>query len=49
MSQSAQTSQRRDEKGVMFALEWNYPRPDFDRSARWLDLSGSWTFARGEA
>jgi beta-galactosidase/beta-glucuronidase len=35
------------EKGVMEALEWNYPRPDFDRSARWLDLSGAWAFARG--
>jgi beta-galactosidase/beta-glucuronidase len=35
------------EKGVMEALEWNYPRPDFDRSARWLDLSGAWEFARG--
>ena len=31
----------------MGALEWNYPRPDFDRSARWLDLSGAWEFARG--
>lgn len=30
-------------------LEWNYPRPDFDRSARWLDLSGPWEFARGTA
>src|ERR1700749_727512 len=35
------------QKGVMEALEWNYPRPDFDRSARWLDLSGAWEFARG--
>jgi beta-galactosidase/beta-glucuronidase len=35
------------EKGVMEALECNYPRPDFDRSARWLDLSGAWEFARG--
>jgi len=33
----------------MDTLEWNYPRPDFDRSARWLDLSGSWEFARGTA
>ncbi|MGH3267342.1 MAG: glycoside hydrolase family 2 protein, partial [Trebonia sp.] len=33
----------------MDALEPNYPRPDFDRSARWLDLSGSWEFARGTA
>jgi beta-galactosidase/beta-glucuronidase len=40
---------RKDEKGVMDALEPNYPRPDFDRSARWLDLSGSWEFARGTA
>ena len=49
MSRPAQTSQRRDEKGVTLTLEWNYPRPDFDRSARWLDLSGSWEFARGSA
>jgi beta-galactosidase/beta-glucuronidase len=40
---------RRDEKGVMGTLEWSYPRPDFDRSARWLDLCGSWEFARGTA
>ncbi|HEX4287295.1 MAG TPA: glycoside hydrolase family 2 TIM barrel-domain containing protein [Trebonia sp.] len=33
----------------MEALEWNYPRPDFDRSARWLDLSGAWEFARHAA
>jgi Glycosyl hydrolases family 2, TIM barrel domain/Glycosyl hydrolases family 2, sugar binding domain/Glycosyl hydrolases family 2 len=37
------------EKGVMGTLDWNYPRPDFDRSARWLDLSGSWEFARATA
>ena len=40
---------RRDEKGVMGTLEWSYPRPDFDRSARWQDLCGSWEFARGIA
>jgi beta-galactosidase/beta-glucuronidase len=39
----------KDEKGMMDALEPNYPRPDFDRSARWLDLSGSWEFARSTA
>ena len=33
----------------MDALEWSYPRPDFDRSARWLDLCGSWEFAPGAA
>jgi beta-galactosidase/beta-glucuronidase len=36
-------------KKGMDALNWNYPRPDFDRSARWLDLSGTWEFARGTA
>jgi beta-galactosidase/beta-glucuronidase len=41
------TQLRQDEKGVMGTLEWNYPRPDFDRSARWLDLNGAWEFARG--
>jgi beta-galactosidase/beta-glucuronidase len=38
-----------DEKGVMGTLEWSYPRPDFDRSTRWLDLCGSWEFAPGMA
>ena len=49
MSQQAKDRHKdeKDEKGVMDALEPNYPRPDFDRSARWLDLSGSWEFARG--
>lgn len=49
MSQPGLTQLDRDEKGMMDTLEWNYPRPDFDRSARWLDLSGSWEFARGPA
>ncbi len=26
-----------------------YPRPDFDRSERWLSLNGEWSFLRGEA
>lgn len=25
----------------------SYPRPDFDRSARWLSLEGTWDFSRG--
>ena len=34
---------------VMGTVDWSYPRPDFDRSARWLDLCGSWEFASGNA
>ncbi len=47
MRQPAANAVNPNEKGVMDALDWNYPRPDFDRSARWLDLSGTWEFARG--
>jgi beta-galactosidase/beta-glucuronidase len=46
MNQPGQDTTSKNEKGVMEALEWNYPRPDFDRSARWLDLGGAWEFAR---
>jgi beta-galactosidase/beta-glucuronidase len=44
--QESSSEKTNHEKG-MDALDWNYPRPDFDRSARWLDLSGTWEFARG--
>lgn len=47
MSQPSTNQLERNEKGMMDTLDWNYPRPDFDRSARWLDLSGTWEFARG--
>jgi beta-galactosidase/beta-glucuronidase len=33
----------------MGTLDTTYPRPDFDRSARWLDLGGPWEFARAAA
>lgn len=27
------------------AVRADYPRPDFDRSSRWLSLNGTWSFA----
>jgi beta-galactosidase/beta-glucuronidase len=32
---------------VIGTFDWSYPRPDFDRSGRWLDLCGAWEFLRG--